>query len=448
MLILLFIAVIVTPEPCNPSPCGPYGECRTVNSQAVCSCLPGYFGNPCRPECTVSSDCPLSKNCVNQKCRDPCAGACGIGAECMVKDHNPICSCPGGTQGNPFVSCNQPVVVEPVTPTPVVVNPCSPSPCGPGAECRKQGNNAVCFCPKNYVGEPTVGCRPECVQNSDCPRDKGCVNNRCVNPCPGVCGLNAECRVVNHAPVCSCLPNYTGDPSSSCRVIPATPEITTPVVVDGCSPSPCGPNSVCRNMNGQAVCSCQPSYFGVPPNCRPECVSNGECSQSQSCVSQRCVNPCPGVCGRDAECRVVNHNPICSCRKDYTGDPFRQCLPVPVVPKEPDVPLNPCIPSPCGPNSQCQVIGNEAKCACQAGMVGSVPNCRPECVVNSDCSSNLACVGQRCKDPCPGSCGSNAQCRVIGHNPVCVCQVQYTGDPYRACFPVQRKYSLGYLVGC
>lgn len=92
-----------------------------------------------------------------------------------------------------------------------------------------------------------------------------------------------------------------------------------------------------------------------------------------------------------------------------------------------------------GPNSKCQVVSNQAQCGCQDGMIGSVPNCRPECIRNSDCPSNLACINQKCKDPCSGVCGANTQCRVVGHNPVCSCKESFTGDPFRNCVPIQRK---------
>ena len=432
----------VVSQPCTPSPCGPYGECRVVNSQAVCSCLPGYFGNPCRPECSVSSDCPPSLHCVNQKCRDPCPGVCGVGAVCVVRDHNPICSCPNGLTGDPFIRCLQPVAVQQEPSTARPLNPCNPPPCGPGAQCKQQGSNAVCSCPPNYLGDPYSACRPECVQNSECPRDKSCINNRCVNPCPGVCGLNAECRVINHSPVCSCIEGYAGDASSACRPIPVESRPIEPVVTDSCSPSPCGPNSICRNINGVPSCSCQPSYIGVPPDCRPECVSNSECPSNMACVAQRCRDPCPGVCGENAECRVVNHNPICNCARGFTGDPFIRCQPIPVIPQQPVVqePVNPCIPTPCGPNSQCQVIGSQARCSCQPNMIGSPPDCRPECIVNSDCPSDRACVAQRCKNPCPGTCGENTECRVVANNPVCICQPGFGGDPFRGCVPVARKF--------
>lgn len=95
-------------DPCHPSPCGPNSQCRKVNDQAVCSCLPNYMGSPpeCRPECVVSSECPLDKACINQKCLDPCPNTCGIQALCTVRNHNPICACPSGYSGDPFLQCS------------------------------------------------------------------------------------------------------------------------------------------------------------------------------------------------------------------------------------------------------------------------------------------------------------------------------------------------------
>lgn len=95
--------------------------------------------------------------------------------------------------------------------------------------------------------------------------------------------------------------------------------------IDPCVPSPCGPNSQCRELNDHAVCSCLSSYIGTPPSCRPECVVSSECSQNKACVNQKCSDPCIGTCGLNTRCQVVNHNPICSCSPGYTGDPFASC---------------------------------------------------------------------------------------------------------------------------
>lgn len=98
------------------------------------------------------------------------------------------------------------------------------------------------------------------------------------------------------------------------------------IIVNPCQPSPCGPNSNCRTISQHAVCSCISHYIGAPPNCRPECVVSSECSQDKSCVNQKCKDPCPGTCGINARCQVVNHNPICSCNNGYNGDPFVRCI--------------------------------------------------------------------------------------------------------------------------
>jgi hypothetical protein len=92
-----------------------------------------------------------------------------------------------------------------------------------------------------------------------------------------------------------------------------------------CDPSPCGPNSICRDINNQAICACLESYIGNPPNCRPECIQSTDCPPSQACINRKCQDPCPGSCGNNAVCNVYNHNPICSCPPKYTGSPFTHC---------------------------------------------------------------------------------------------------------------------------
>lgn len=103
---------------------------------------------------------------------------------------------------------------------------------------------------------------------------------------------------------------------------------------------------------------------------------------------------------------------------------------------------NPCVPSPCGANAECRVVGDTPSCSCLAGFLGLPPNCRPECVSNSECPSHLACMTQKCRDPCVGSCATNAECRVVSHTPMCVCPNDFTGDPFTQCIMKQRKHQL------
>jgi len=100
---------------------------------------------------------------------------------------------------------------------------------------------------------------------------------------------------------------------------------------------------------------------------------------------------------------------------------------------------NPCIPSPCGPNSQCKVQGNSPSCSCLPEFIGSPPNCKPECISNSECPIHLSCMNMKCKNPCIGACAPSAECKVISHTPRCSCPVGYIGNPLSECSPQQGK---------
>lgn len=100
----------------------------------------------------------------------------------------------------------------------MIQDPCNPSPCGANAEC----NNGICTCFPEYQGDPYRGCRPECVLNTDCPRERACVRNKCIDPCIGTCGQNALCTVYNHIPMCSCNPGFTGNAFILCTEVKGT----------------------------------------------------------------------------------------------------------------------------------------------------------------------------------------------------------------------------------
>lgn len=446
--------------------------------------MPGYIGTPpnCRPECISSSDCQLIEACVNQKCVDPCPGTCGLNALCQVTNHNPICSCPPRYSGNPFTLCQiicKLILVphlsnlnhtSPDEPVVEVKNPCQPSPCGPNSQCRDINGSPSCSCLTEFIGAPP-NCRPECVSNGECPHNLACIGQKCKDPCPGVCGINADCRVVSHTPNCVCLNGYSGNPFERC-VIPQrelykgensevllndiflAPQPKPADPIDPCLPSPCGANALCKEQGNAAACLCLPGFFGNPyDGCRPECTINSDCTSNKACFNNKCQDPCPGTCGSSAYCQVINHLPTCSCPPSYTGDPFVSCS-FSIVEKRNitdfscdkllnvvflAVTVNPCQPSPCGPNSQCRQTNGQAVCSCLPTYVGSPPSCRPECVVSSECPLDKACINQKCKDPCPGTCGINARCDVRNHSPICSCKVDMTGDPFVRCYPLPRK---------
>lgn len=294
-------------------------------------------------------------------------------------------------------------------------DPCSPSPCGVNARCRIDNRYAVCECIPEYHGNPYEGCRPECVGNADCSMNKACIRNRCVDPCPGICGVEAVCSVTNHIPICTCPPGTTGDAFRQCIIFI---ERDRPLeATEPCYPSPCGLNTICRKQQSAAICECIPGFYGNPfgAGCHPECTISSDCSRDKTCVNNKCVDPCPGVCGYAAICHTVNHSPICSCPTHMVGDPFSECRPALAEP------VDPCNPSPCSQNGICRVQNGNAICT------------YPECIVNDDCSYDRSCFNQKCSDPCINACGVNAICNAINHKPVCSCPIGYQGSPYIQC---------------
>lgn len=115
-------------------------------------------------------------------------------------------------EGDPFVQCVQKRIQQLDQ-----LDPCNPSPCGVNARCTSRQDAGSCQCLEGYFGNPYEGCRPECVLDSDCPSNRACQQQKCQDPCPGTCGLNAVCNVLNHVPSCSCLTGYSGDPYRVCQ---------------------------------------------------------------------------------------------------------------------------------------------------------------------------------------------------------------------------------------
>ena len=70
-------------------------------------------------------------------------------------------------------------------------------------------------------------------------------------------------------------------------------------------------------------------------------------------------------------------------------------------------------------------------CICMA-IFFSAP--QPECTSDPECPTHLACIQEKCQDPCFSTvCGQNAECRANNHRAICVCRTGFIGDPYTVC---------------
>lgn len=193
-------------SPCHSQPCGANTMCTEWNGPAVCSCLPGYVGDPF----TVCED---KKEDVDQKPR--CYPAqCGRNEECRIgEDGTDGCRCKPGYRGSISFGCVQCETKfncdanQTCNNQLECVDPC-PGVCGPNDDCYVFNHKASCR-PK--------GSQPKCSSDVDCPSHEACDGYKCVDPCLDLCGNErADCQVVNHEPNCTCKPGFYGSPYRFC----------------------------------------------------------------------------------------------------------------------------------------------------------------------------------------------------------------------------------------
>jgi len=206
--------------------------------------------------------------------------------KCEIVNYRPTCTCNPGYHnkpGNPCIPVTEPLYGF------ASYDPCEPSPCGRFAFCsRKTYNTFECSC-MYKDGRNHPNCRAGCSSDSDCPGDEICDRFHC-------------------------RPSYGTQKS-----------VSSP-----CNSDRCGPFTEKVVVNGRKVCKCLPGYFGIAPNCTPECSKDSDCPLQMSCYykTKGCVDPCVGACHPSAICTVQNHTPVCVCPANTAlteSDPFKTC---------------------------------------------------------------------------------------------------------------------------
>lgn len=228
--------------------------------------------------------------------------------------------------------------------------------------------------------------------------------------------------------ICSCKPEYTGDPFRGC------------VDIDECAvlDKPCGGHAVCENASPGYNCVC-PQGFRANPDPKSGCVqrdvtiscaTNFDCTNNAECVDGQCfcqdgfqpdgsvcvdIDECrtgAGVCGPNAQCINTPGSFKCDCFAGYVGTPPRvECK-------------APCEDITCGPHAYCKPDGVEAYCVCEEGWTFNPRDIAAGCVDIDEC------------DPIhgpSGKCGNNAICKNVPGGYSCQCPPGFTGDSKRLC---------------
>ena len=430
-------------------PCSANAECYGNNHRATCRCPSGYSGNPydrcIHIECQTNVECPNDKACLEHRCINPCASIsnppCAHNAICYVQNHFAGCKCPPHLpEGNPLSYCMEFTDVRDECKHDIdcpgklaciekkCVDPClTLSPCHHTAYCSVLHTvpvrTMICTCPEGWVPNDDGICLavivpipPGCTSDNDCSDSEACISRLCRNPCN--CGENSNCNVKNHRPVCSCKNGYDGNPNIACHVVGCRIDsecgygkscingnCINPCLVQ----NPCGLNAECYVNRNRAECRCASGYRGNPlDHCLVVgCISNNDCPNDRQCVNSQCINPCiyDNPCSTRAECRVHNHMGLCRCPLGYIGNPYIDCR------REP----------------------------------------QPECREDGDCSERLACINNKCQNPCGVfvPCTIPSECQVIGSIPVrtmvCVCPSGYISSGSGKCVATKPVINIG---GC
>ena len=222
------------------------------------------------PECRIDSDCPSKLACINSACQNPCIvnNPCSRQQECVVKDTRP-------------------------------------------------SKSVACLCPDGHITDQSGACSkveavPECYVDADCDQTDVCDQGNCVEACKlAECGVNAICKNSFHSHQCVCPDGFLGNPDTSCYP---------------CKTRDCWYKHNClkKHLHDAFCVSVVPQ---TEPTLAAGCANNDECPDHTACKNRLCINPCAydDPCASNANCRVVNHEPVCSCPDGFIGDPKIRC---------------------------------------------------------------------------------------------------------------------------
>ena len=67
----------------------------------------------------------------------------------------------------------------------------------------------------------------------------------------------------------------------------------------------------------------------IEPTLSVGCLINDECPLYAACRNRQCINPCAedNPCAPSAICKVINHEPECTCPDGFIGSPLTDCRP-------------------------------------------------------------------------------------------------------------------------
>ncbi|KAF2352426.1 hypothetical protein FHG87_016821, partial [Trinorchestia longiramus] len=155
------------------------------------------------------------------------------------------------------------------------------------------------------------------------------------------------------------------------------------------------------------------------------------------------------LCGHNANCKTISHRPVCQCPPGTTGNPTDKCIalstelkttPRPISGDSPIVSDTPVTPAagiaftPAPPIAEFPSPSPPELPYDPPKMPAILPPFVIACESNDECPMDNSCINMQCYDVCIlGICGTDAECKIAQHRPVCECPPGTTGDPLYRC---------------
>ena len=156
-----------------------------------------------------------------------------------------------------------------------------------------------------------------------------------------------------------------------------------------------------------------------------ECQVDDDCPYTKRCKNNECQDPCPDIiCGTRAICKAEAHRAVCECPPGLQGNPLVACTEAGCTSnfecsgdekcdyltasssRKECQPL--CRNNPCATGASCTASNHREICTCNYPLQGDgyvscteirIPD-EPECRVDQDCQTKLACIDKSCQNPC------------------------------------------------
>ncbi|CAL1528983.1 unnamed protein product [Lymnaea stagnalis] len=345
-------------EPCQPCPKNFYSD--KIGSKSCQECASGSY--------TTSEKSISSSACINGShlCTNFCnpTGTNTTGIECVIVDHEPLCTCKIGYHGN---KCNEACDV------------CSLNPCYNGGECtNRDGLNFTCKCRSDKIcsfnHEPLLkytGNKTIVIITTDVSKEICIENCRRLDTCLAYMYIkeieNTYCLMYKEL-IFDNQNNIYESSVKNCSEIPMfNGSLCENDIINDCKEDTCTKKDFCMDKINATTCVCP--------------VGEG---YSESC--QKIVDPCETHNCTHGECKPFgNVRAICLCHPGYSGEFCEENID--------ECKLN---PSGCLYSGTCTDDENKYSCHCEDGFKGD--HCEQK---------TQLCEGNLCQEDDGGICSDD-----------------------------------------